>query len=258
MRKTGVCAILLAAIGALLSVNAAGAKAPALSGDGIIVGTESAFPPFEFYNEKGELVGFDLDIAHLIGEKLGKEIVVSEMAFDGLIPALLSDKIDIIAAGLSVTEERAKKINFSITYYSTPDAIVTKSGAKGFSEPEDLAGKVLSVQLGSIQDLYVSGLQGVKAVKRFKTVAECLYEVLYGRADATCLDGTVAVDQLAKTKDFAGALEIAMNITHPGVEGMALGLSKKDPELLEAVNAVLKDFIGTPAYEEMKAKWGIK
>ena len=150
-----------------LSASVACAAGSAMDKDVLKVGTESTFRPFEFRNDKNEIVGFDIDLINAIGAKLGKKIEIVDTAFDSLIPSLLTNKIDIIAAGMSATAERAKKVTFSETYYSTPDAIVVKNENTNIKATKDLEGKTGTVQTGTIQDSFLTSVKGVKEIKRF-------------------------------------------------------------------------------------------
>jgi len=93
----------------------------------LIVGTEATFPPFEFVDEKTkEIVGFDIDIAREIAKALGVKLKVEDIAFDGLIPSLLTKKIDLIAAAMTITPERAKVVSFSDPYFTAGQVIVVE------------------------------------------------------------------------------------------------------------------------------------
>ncbi len=89
----------------------------------LVMATNAEFPPYEFYQEE-EIVGIDVDFAKAIGDKLGMEIVIEDMAFDSIIPAVQSGKADFAAAGLTVTEDREKQVDFSDTYYTGVQVII--------------------------------------------------------------------------------------------------------------------------------------
>lgn len=224
-----------------------------LDSDVILVGTESTFRPFEFRSEDNEIVGFDIDLAHMIGKKLGKEIKIVDMAFDALIPSILTKKIDIVAAGMSATPKRAKKVAFSRSYYTTPDAFITKVDNTKIKTVEDLAGKTASVQLGTIQDDFASGIEDV-TVKRFSKTDDALREVLLGRADFAVVDSTVAQENVTNNKSFAGKLQIAFmhKITDTG---MALAMNKEDAEFVEAVDSALGELMADGSLEMLENKW---
>ncbi len=245
--------VLLAVIFVFTSAIGAMAAQSALEKDVIRVGTESTFRPFEFRNVDNEVVGFDIDLINMIAEKLGKKVEIVDSSFESLIPSLLTKKIDIIAAGMSATEERAKRVAFSDTYYLTPSAVVVKAEESGITKEEDLKGdKVATVQMGTIQDAYVSKL-GLKEVKRFSKTDDAFREVLLGRADFAVVDGTVTQENLENNKDFTDTLKKAFNLYID--KGMALAMSKDDPQFVEAVDNALRELKESGALDELEKKW---
>ncbi len=250
---------LVALMWALLIGAGQGLAASALEKDTILVGTESTFRPFEFRDPSGELVGFDVDVVRLLGEKLGKKVEFVDMAFDGLIPSLLVGRIDLIAAGMSATPERAQRIAFTQSYYSTFSAyaVVAKADDDSIASVEDLKGLTVAVQLGTIQDEFITsqaGEVGVKDIRRYQKTEDGMREILLGRADAGCFNGAVTKDILENSKDFAGKLKICF-ISNTNSNGMALGLSKEDPEFLVALDQALEELMASPQYGELLAKW---
>ena len=237
----------------LLFVGTSGAMAESvLDKDVIVVGTESTFRPFEFRNVQNEVVGFDIDLINMIAEKLGKEVKIVDASFDSLIPSLLTKKIDIIAAGMSATPERAKRVAFSDVYYITPSAVTVKTEVENITKEEDLLGKIATVQMGTIQDEYVSKLD-LKEVKRFSKTDDAFLKVLLGRADFAVIDGTVTKENLKENKDFIGKLKVVMQLRID--KGMALAMRKDDPTFAEAVNKVLADLKESGALDELEKKW---
>jgi polar amino acid transport system substrate-binding protein len=117
--------------------------------DTIVVGTSADNPVFEFLND-GKVVGIDIDIINNVGEKLGKKIVIKNLDFTGLFPALNAGNVDIVIAAISSTEERNKFFDFSDTYASTGMGILSRKDIKSL---EDLKGKVIGVQLGSTWEI---------------------------------------------------------------------------------------------------------
>jgi len=92
----------------------------------LIIGTEPTFPPFEFVDEKNQVVGFDIDIANELAKRLGVKVEVVSLPFDSLIPALQQGKIDMVIAGMTITEDRAKVVDFSKPYFEANQAIVVR------------------------------------------------------------------------------------------------------------------------------------
>ena len=251
MRKLLVSVFL---VSMLFSASVACAVESALDRDVLRVGTESTFRPFEFRNDKNEIVGFDIDLINAVGAKLGKKIEIVDTAFDSLIPSLLTKKIDIIAAGMSATAERAKKVAFSETYYSTPDAIVVKTENADIKATKDLAGRIGTVQTGTIQDSFITSVKGVREIKRFSKTDDALLEVLLGRADFAVVDSTVTEDNLKNNKNFVGKLKVAF-LEQISKTGMALAMNKEDTKLQEAVKKAFDELKKEGFLEKLGKKW---
>jgi polar amino acid transport system substrate-binding protein len=174
------------------------------------------------------------------------------MAFDGLIPALLTQKIDMVAACMSVTSERSKKVNFSDPYIITYSAFVTPADNETIKGIDDLKGKKVSVQLGTTEDLHVSTIEGVE-VKKFNKLDDAVREVTLGRVDAAFMDEPVAKDYVG-SKQFEGKLKVAFTIEIEGAP-KALALNKEDTELLEKVNKALAEAKEEGLIEKLNEKW---
>lgn len=242
----------ITALFALLTLAAGAAfAASALEKDTLIAATESTYPPYESRNEKGELIGFDIELTKTIAEKLGKKLEWLDMPFDSLIPALMSGKVDLIAAGLSATPERAKRVNFSAPYEISFSAFVTAIENPP-KNTDELAGKIVAVQIGTVQENFARSLGNVK-VKTFQKFDDCVREVIFGRAAATLMDIPVA-KQYVQAKDFAGKVTIAFNKQITGAD-KAIAMSKKDEALTAAVNGIIEGMEKSGELAALRDKW---
>ncbi len=226
--------------------------ADVMAKDVILVGTESTYPPYEFRDEKNNLKGFDIDLMEAIAAKIGKKLEWVDMPFDSLIPALLAKKIDIVAAGMSATEERAKKVSFSKNYEVSMSAFVVKADNDSMKTIPDMKGKTVAVQLGTVQETYSQSLEDVE-VKSFQKFDDCVREVILGRVDATLMDIPVAKSYV-EHKDFTGKIKIAFDQEITG-SGKALAMNLKDVAFNEAVNSALAELEKSGELEKMKAQW---
>jgi polar amino acid transport system substrate-binding protein len=224
----------------------------------VIVGTEGTWPPYEYYDDNNELVGFDIEMVKAIGVKMGKEIKVVDMAFDGLIPALLTGKIDMIAAGMHSTAERKKKIDFSDVYSIADSAFIVKNNDDRFGSIRDLPGKNVAVQLGTTEDFYVDNLKDPNInIKRYIKTVDAIRDLILDRVD-TVLIGTVVAKTYVESGRYAGVLKIAFReeVDKPD-EGFAMALKKNDPQFLEAVNSALKALQDSGELQALKVKYGL-
>ena len=133
----------------------------AVARDVLRVGTEPTFAPFEFLDSATKTyAGYDMDLIRAVADKAGYDVEIINMGFDALIPALSSGTIDVIAAGVSITEERAKRVDFTTPYYTTGLSIlVQKKNAGTLKTMKDLEGKRIAVQIGT------TGAEKAKSIK---------------------------------------------------------------------------------------------
>ena len=121
-----------------------------------MLGTSADFTPYEFHkviNGKDEIVGFDIAIAKEIAADLGAELVIEDMGFDGLLPALQSGRVDLVVSGMTPTDERKKSIDFSDTYYKSKQVIMVRNVDKDkYPDMKSLENVKIGVQKGSIQE----------------------------------------------------------------------------------------------------------
>ncbi|MGQ9746202.1 MAG: basic amino acid ABC transporter substrate-binding protein, partial [Candidatus Caldatribacteriaceae bacterium] len=215
----------------------------------LVIGTDATYPPMEFHDEKGEIVGFDIDLGKAIAKELGVKAVFVDTAWDGIFPALDAKKFDIIMSSTSITEERLKTKAMSDPYYVTSQAIAVKKGNTSIKGPEDLVGKVVAVQIGTTGDLAVSEIEGVE-IKRFDTIDKAYMEVMNGRADAVVND----LSEVSYRMKILSDMEIVATFRE-GEEKYGVTLRKEDTDLLEAINQALKKLKESGEYDEIYKKW---
>ncbi len=235
-----------------LVAGAAFAAGSAMDRDTLIAGTESTYPPYESRDEKGELAGFDIELVNLIGEKLGKKIEWIDMPFDSLIPSLMTGKIDLVAAGLSATDERKKRVDFSAPYEISFSAFITKPGDDAPMGLEDLEGKTVAAQIGTVQETFARSIGNVE-VKTYQKFDDCVREVVLGRVSATLMDIPVA-KKYVQAKDFAGKVIIAFNQQITGAD-KAIATPKNDPALTDAVSKVIIELEQAGELSALRDKW---
>ncbi|AMW32866.1 amino acid ABC transporter substrate-binding protein, PAAT family [Fervidobacterium changbaicum] len=215
----------------------------------LIVGTEPTFPPFEFVDEKNQIVGFDIDIANELAKRLGVKLEIVSLPFDSLIPALLQGKIDLAIAGMTITEERAKVVDFSKPYFEANQAIVVRKDGK--FEPkklEELVGKKVAVQLGTTGDLVVSEINGIQVV-RFQKFTDAFLELQNARVDAVVLDEAPAKAYVKKFPKF-----VISSVIDTG-ETYGIAVRKGNKELLNFVNQTLDILKSSGTYNKLLQKW---
>lgn len=199
----------------------------------IVMGTNAEFEPFE-YRENGEFAGIDIEIAQAIADKMGVELVIEDMAFDSLVGAIGSGKIDFIAAGMTADPDRDKNVDFSEGYYDAYQAIIVKEGSdiKGSA---DLAGKKIGVQQGTTGDIYCSDEVEGAEVSRYSKGSEAVLDLINGKVDCVVIDNFPAMKFVSKN---AGLTILEEKITS---ETYSIAVGEGDEGLLKEINAVIKE-----------------
>lgn len=217
----------------------------------IKVGAETTFPPFEFQDENSkDYVGFDMDLAKALGKQMGAEVQIVSMNFDGLIPALESGNIDMIASAMTINEERSKKVNFSKPYYKSGLSIVVKSDNTSINGFKDLEGKKIAAQIGTTGAEEARKIKNAQ-VREFNSNAEAYMELKNGGVDAVVNDLPVNEYYLAKSGEKNAKLvgEIL------NAEEYGIAVSKKNTEMTEKLNKALDELKKNGEYEKIYVKW---
>ena len=198
------------------------------------MGTNATFPPYEYVDENNEVAGIDADIAAAIAEKLGMELEITDMAFDSLIPALQSDTIDIVLAGMTVDPERAEQVNFTDSYATGVQVIIVPEGSD-IASPDDLEGKNIGVQTGTTGDLYCTDDYGQEFVKQFDNGPLAVAALVNGQVDCVVIDNEPA-------KNYGPANQgLKILDTAYANEEYAAAIAKDNTELFEQVNAAIQE-----------------
>lgn len=213
----------------------------------LVMGTNAAFPPYEF--KEGEtIVGIDAEIAAALAEKLGMELEIKDMAFESLIPAVAGGSVDIVLAGMTVTDERKESVNFSDSYATGIQSVIVIADS-AIATIDDLSGKLIGVQTGTTGDIYCSGDYGEEAVKRYDNGALAVQALLNGQIDCVVIDNQPA-------KAFVAANDgLKILDTEYAVEDYAIALNKEDTELLEKVNTALAELKADGKVDEIVSKY---
>ena len=213
----------------------------------LYVGTNAEFEPFE-YREGGNIVGFDIELIGEISKLINKDIEVEDMAFDGLLPALQTKKIDLIIAGMTATEERKKFVNFSESYYKSQQAIVVNKDEKGINNFDNLIGKEVGVVLGYTGDIIVSEMANVK-VQRYNATSEAIMALKSKKVQAVVLDYEPAKNYSAQNP------ELKLIETDSQSEEYAIAIRKEDTQLLDDINKALATLKENGTYDALLNKY---
>ena len=224
-------------------------SASAEDGDNkIYVGTEAGFAPYE-YMSGNEVVGVDMDIAKEIANALGKELVIKNMTFDGALNAVTQGKVDFVAAGVSIDEERQKVMDFSHNYVDSKAVIVINETAGTINAKEDINDKILGVQQGNIADIWVSNNCQDAEVKRYTKFVQAAEDLKNNKIDAIVMDLYPAQELV----EVNPGLTILSEDDPIFVDQYAVAVKKGNTELLDEINTVIDQLIADGKIAEFTA-----
>ncbi|WP_157151062.1 basic amino acid ABC transporter substrate-binding protein [Brachyspira sp. SAP_772] len=218
--------------------------------DVLYVGTNAEYPPFEYLDENGNVVGFDVELINEISKIIGKKIEIKDMTFDGLIPALEAKTIDILIAGITATESRKKVINFSKPYFESQQAIVVKEDNNTITNFDSLNNTyTVGVVLGYVGDVALTESKKVDKIERFNRTADTIVALQNGKIDAAIMDHPIAVGYI---KNNEGLKAIKTDLS---IQELCIGFRKEDIKLLEDVNNALDTLKENGKYDELVKKY---
>ncbi len=200
----------------------------------LTMGTNAAFPPYEFVDDDGNIVGIDAEIAAAIAEKLGMELEIKDMEFDSLITACAGGSVDVVLAGMTVTDERKESVNFSDSYATGIQVIIVKEDSE-IATVDDLEGKTIGVQAGTTGDIYCTDDYGQDYVKQYNNGALAVAALNNDQVDCVIIDNEPA-------KNFVAANEgLKILDTEYVTEDYAIAIAKENTELLEKINTAMAE-----------------
>ena len=233
------------------------------TGTPLRVGVTATREPMNFVDASGRVTGHEADIARLLAVKLGRPIEFHDMPFMALLPALQSGKIDTIITGMTATEERRQRVDFSVSYYQTPMVMLARKPATAnratdstspaagprLASGADLDGRKIAVLLGSAHEAYATRTYPDATILQFQAMADVVLAVKGGKADAG-LNDTDPLRALLKDDPSLGVLEGEL-FSFP----VGAAFNKQQPALRDAFNRFLQDLRRSGVYDEMAERW---
>ncbi len=206
----------------------------------VVMSTNAEFEPFE-YKDGNKIIGIDVDIANAIAQKLGGvKLKINDVAFDSLTMELQTGKCNFVAAGMTITPDKQKNVDFSDPYFDATQSIIVLKGSP-IQSRTGLNGKKVGVQQGTTGDTYCTNEKGtndikVGEVKRFNKGADAISDLMNGRIDAVVIDDFPAQKFVSKHPEKLVKLKDALTVEH-----YAIAVKKGDKAMLDVVNSVLKE-----------------
>ncbi|MDO5089996.1 MAG: transporter substrate-binding domain-containing protein [Cardiobacteriaceae bacterium] len=232
--------------------------------DTLRIGVEGAYPPFSFKTEQGELTGFDIDFARALCTEIKAECELVEIAWDGLIPSLNSQKIDAIIASMAATDERRQNVDFSNKYYNRSGGkFVMESDAAAQLNEDNyktvLKGKIVGVQRSTIHERFLEGelKDTLDRIQSYNTQEEALLDLQAGRLDAVYADATQLTSGFLASSDSAGFAAAApkFRVQKYYGDGSSIAIRKGEDALRERFNAGILALRDNGKYKEINDKY---
>ena len=212
--------------------------------DTIVVGTNAEFPPFEFVNDDGDVDGFDMAVMKEVGKKIGSDVEIKNMEFKSLIGSMESGNLDVIAAGMTVTEERERQVDFTDSYYTAKQYVIQKEGGS-VKSADDLEGLTIAVQEGTTGDLLATDEIKDSEVKRFKKGVDAVMDLKKGGSDVVIIDANPA-QEFVKANE---GLELVEDLFDD--EEYAFAVQKGNTKLKDAINDALKEMKDDGTFDDL-------
>jgi arginine/ornithine transport system substrate-binding protein len=232
-----------------LAVMAGGAQAQDRD---LRIAFDVPYEPFEYRNDQGELTGFEVELAEAMCEEMQANCEFVIQAWDGMIPGLLARKFDLIMSSMSITEERAERVNFSEPYYITPGGwFAAESFDTDVTDMDAMADKTVGVQRGTTMDTYVTeNMGGTVNIKRYTTAEDMVLDLEGQRLDVVFVDYPVGEQTILNREGFK---EVGEPVKLG--QGVGVAMRKRDRDLTKEVNAALKTLKEDGTYDSIMKKY---
>lgn len=233
------------------------AGAPAFAADKVVFGIAlEPYPPFSYKNGSGAWSGFEPDMISAVCAQMQADCKLNEMAWDGLIPALKSQQVDVVLNSLSITPERKEVIDFTQPYFFTRALWVADASLKVDPTPEGLKGKIIGVQGSTTHSAYIKKYFGTNStVRYYNDQDDILADLRSGRIDIFLAD-QLAVEPLLDSPDNAMLASKGVAPLDPLFgEGVGAGVRKGNDALRERLNVALQALRDNGTYEKIRAKY---
>lgn len=222
------------------------------------IGTEGAYPPFNFTDSDGELQGFEIDLALALCEEMEVTCEFVAQDWDGIIPALLANRYDGIMASMSITEERMEIVDFSDRYYQTPARFAVQTGSDiTDTSPEALAGMTIGAQSATIHANFLEDVYGDFDIRLYPTQDEANLDLASGRIDLILADFVVLDEWINGGDNGSCCMMVGENYTDPAYFGFGVGvaLRQDDDELRERFNAAIAAVLENGKHQEISERY---
>ncbi len=251
MKRNRIIGLAAAALAVFLTTGAQAA-------DKLRLGTEGAYPPFNYFDSAKNLTGFDVEIGVALCKEMGVECELVAQDWDGIIPGLVAKKYDFIIASMSITEERKKQVSFSKPYYLAALAHVAPKDSKFDAFTNDvMKDKIIGAQSGTVMAEFVQAQYPDAEVRLYPTQDEVNLDLANGRLDLVVGDLLPMLDWIKNTDDGKCCEKVGDAITDPKFAGDGIGIAvrKEDDDLRMALNKAIDAIRANGTYKKINDKY---
>jgi polar amino acid transport system substrate-binding protein len=213
------------------------------------VAMDATWPPFEFTDESGNIIGFDVDMINAIAEEEGIQIEIVNVAWDPLLAGMATCQYDIAASAMTITPERAQSFNFTDPYFAAGQLVAVAIDNTDINGKDDLGGKTIGVQLGTTGDIEAQAIAGA-TVKSYDQVSLAFLDLMNGQVDAVIADNTLVYEYVNQNPDdlkFVGEVFTA--------EMFGIAVCKDETDLLATLNHGLASIKAKGVLDELTTTW---
>lgn len=223
--------------------------------DGYTFATNANWPPLEYVDENGDIVGFEIDLIKAMSEVTGVPMDYVNTSWDTIFAGLANGQYDGIASGVTVTEERKQTIDFSQTIYQVTQSILTQKENADLTDAQSLFGKTVGVQMGTTGHFAMEEYPEIE-IKAYEDIALAIEDMINGNSDAVVCDSVIASDYVLANENYREMLAVTGTASDT-VEDIAIAVEKGNSELLDLINSAVDTLRESGQLEELYAKWNL-
>ena len=222
---------------------------------GYVFGSDATWPPLEFVDENGEIVGFEIDLIKAISEKSGIPMTVRNVAWDGIFAGLANGAYDAVASGVTVLEERKEIMDFTTPILEVTQAIIINNTSAPIANETGLSGKRIGVQIGTTGHFAAEKFHNV-TIRAYDEIGLAVEDLLNRNLDAVVADSIIAADFVLSNENYADRLIVSGEVAGD-VEEIAMAVRKGNTELLNLLNRYIGELKADGTIAALKEKWNI-
>ncbi len=223
--------------------------------EGYVIGSDCTWPPFEYVDENGDIVGFEIDLVRAISEYSKVPMTIRNVAWDGIFAGLSNGAYDAVVSGVTILDERKKVMDFTTPILEVTQSILVTPENKNITKARDIVGKKVGVQIGTTGQFALEALGGV-TIKSYDEIGLAVEDLLNNNLDAVVADSIIAADFVLANVNYAGKLLVSGTV-EGDKEQIGWAVKKGNSELLQIFNDGIKAMMENGTVDALKAKYNI-